>query len=81
MFTQELEFFKENQENLVKLYRGKYLVLVGCQVMGAYPTALAAYVDAQKSHPLGTFMIQPCLPGPDAYTVTLATANVAVFNA
>lgn len=81
MFSEEFEYFKENQEALVSQYCGKFLVLVGRKAVGAYPTALSAYMNAQKDHPLGTFMIQQCVPGPEAYTVTLATADVAVFDA
>ena len=74
MFEEELKYFISNQDDLVKKYRGKILVLKGKEVLGAYSSPMEAFVAAQKDHKLGTFMIQPCEPGPEAYTVTLASA-------
>lgn len=71
MFKDELEFFIANQDDLVQRYNGKVLVIKGQEILGVYETTLDAYLDAQKEHALGTFMIQPCAPGPDAYSVTL----------
>ena len=71
MFKDELDFFIANQDQLVKQHEGKVLVIKGHEVLGVYDTALQAYIEAQKQYPLGTFMIQPCEPGPDAYSVTL----------
>ena len=72
-FSEELNFFISNQENLVKDFQGKFLVLKGQKVIGVYPDALSAYIETQKEHPIGSFMIQPCVPGPEAYTVTLSS--------
>lgn len=77
-FEEELNFFIEHQEELVRQFRGKVLVLVGPKVVGVHDTTLDAYLEAQKEYKLGTFMIQPCEPGPDAYTVTI-TSQVATF--
>ena len=76
MFTEELEFFVTNQNILVEQYGGKFLVIKGKTIIGVYSSALEAYFNTQKTHKLGTFMIQPCEPGPDAYTVTIASANL-----
>lgn len=72
MFETELAYFKQRQEALVARYRGTSLVLRGKKVIGAYPSPLAAYQAAVERFEPGTFMIQPCEPGPGAYTVTLA---------
>ena len=71
MFDTELAFFIANQEELVAMYLGKTLVIRGEHVEGAYDNSLAAYLAALKRFPLGTFMLQPCQPGPGAYTVTI----------
>ena len=71
MFDRELAFFIAHQDELVAKHRGKALVLRGEEVVGSYDTPLEAYVSAQQKFPPGTFMIQPCQPGPDAYTVTI----------
>ena len=76
MFKRELQFFIDNQSNLVNQYHGKVLVLKDQEVVGVYETPLEAYLEAQKSHELGTFMIQPCEPGPQAYTVTISTHGI-----
>lgn len=71
LFKNELDFFVKNQERLVKDHEGKALVIKGNRILGAYDTPLEAYVEAQRKHPVGTFMIQICAPGPDAYTITI----------
>ena len=76
MFEKELAYFIANQEHLVSEHNGKFLVIKGEEVIGVYPTALEAYLETQKEHELGTFMIQPCTPGPEAYTVTISSPNI-----
>ena len=73
MFEKELNFFIANQDQLVKQYEGKTLVLRGEEVAGVYDDPLQAYLDAVKKYEPGTFMIQPCVPGSDAYTVTITS--------
>lgn len=75
MFEKELAFFIDHQDELVRQYGGKTLLLQNATVMGAYDSPLAAYLEAQRQHlEPGTFMIQPCEPGPGAYTVTVNSA-------
>jgi hypothetical protein len=76
MFERELQFFIANQERLVKEYKGKTLVLRGEEVVGVYPDSLTAYLDAAKKYEPGTFMIQPCTEGSDAYTVTITSHEI-----
>ena len=73
MFDEELQYFKEHQETLVSKYRGKILVLKNGELIGVYDNLTQAYFESQKDHELGTFMLQPCEPGSDAYSVTIAT--------
>jgi hypothetical protein len=73
MFDRELRYFIDHQDELVAQFRGKTLVLRGESVDGAFASPLEAYLAAQKKYPAGTFMIQPCEPGPSAYTVTLSS--------
>jgi hypothetical protein len=76
MFDTELSFFKEHQEYLVQKYNGRVLVLRGTKVVGVHDDALAAYLSATKEYAPGSFMIQPCAPGPSAYTVTIASSVI-----
>ena len=75
MFENELTFFITHQDELVAAHRGKTLVIRGEKVEGVYATTLQAYVSAQSQFPAGTFMIQPCEPGPGAYTVMINSAH------
>lgn len=63
MFTQELKFFIDHQDELVKKYPGKTIVLQDEEVLGVYDSPLEAYLESQKKHQLGTFMIQPASRG------------------
>ena len=74
MFDTELEFFITHQDELVAKHKGRALIISGRQVVGVRDTPLEAYLEAQKGLPPGSFMIQPCEPGPGAYSVTLAHA-------
>jgi hypothetical protein len=76
MFQEELKFFKENQDKLVEQYGGKVLVIKGNEVVGAYSTPIEAYKEASKKFAFGSFMIQPCKSGSDAYTVTISTLGL-----
>ena len=73
LFGEELDFFIANQDRLVQEYRGQVVVLKGSKVLGVYPDAISAYIETQKEHEPGSFMIQPCEPGPEAYTVTITS--------
>ena len=66
----ELEYFKSHQEELVSKYLGKYLIIKDEKVHGAYNTQLDAYTQAKDTlkFKLGTFIIQHCIQGEDAYT-------------
>ncbi|MCL2151276.1 MAG: hypothetical protein FWH50_03540 [Coriobacteriia bacterium] len=76
----ELEFFINNQESLVKRFGGKTLVLHKQSVAGVFDNRLEAYTEAKKRFDPGTFMIQDCLPGPEAYTVDVSTLG-SIFSA
>lgn len=76
MFEAELAFFIDHQAELVSKYDGQVLVLKDAAVVGAYPTALAAQTAAEKRFGSGTYMLQPCEPGPGAYTVTVSSQGV-----
>lgn len=69
MLRDEFHYFIEHQDELVALYKGQYIVIKDLQVIGQYVTFWEAYVKTQEEHLLGTFIIQKCDPGPEAYTV------------
>lgn len=66
----EFEFYLANQNELVKKYNGKYIVIKNCTVIGAYDSESEAIAKTSKEHPLGTFLVQKCEPGAESYTQT-----------
>ena len=66
----EFQFYLDHQDELVEKYEGKYIVIRGGEVLGAYDDELTAVTETQKSHPLGTFLVQRVTRGSEAYTQT-----------
>lgn len=79
MFDTEMEYFLDHQEELVEKYGGRILVLRGTSVQGDFPSLLEAYLFAKERFDAGTYMIQPCVPGRDAYTVSVS-ASAAIWE-
>jgi len=73
MIEKEFNWFLENQEELVKKYNGKILVIVDQEVKGAFDTDPEAYGFATKNFDYGSFLLQECVPGEEAYTITFHT--------
>lgn len=66
----EFEFYKENQEKLVSKYEGRFIVIKNAEVIGVYDLEIDAYNETQKSHKLGSFLIQHVTKGDDSYSQT-----------
>lgn len=67
---EELDYYIKHQNELVKQYEGKYLVIKNKKIVGAYDSEIEAYNDAKNKFEVGTFLIQPCMPGSESYTQT-----------
>lgn len=72
MFDTELKYFIDNQAQLVAKHRGKVLILRGAKVEGVFDHTLGAYLAAKEKFEPGTYMIQSCEPGVDAYSFSLS---------
>ncbi len=48
MLEKEFKYFKDHQEELVKKHEGKYLVIVGEEVVGVYNAEIDAYTEAKN---------------------------------
>lgn len=70
MLDKEFKYYKDHQEELVRQYKGKFLVIREETVVSVHDKELAAYLDAKKKYPPGTFFIQLCTPGEESYTQT-----------
>ena len=66
----EFKYYLSHQDELVKKYNGKILVIKDQRVIGDYNSEAQAIQDTVKKHPLGTFLIQKCEPGAESYTQT-----------
>ena len=51
----EFHYYLDNQDDFVKKYDGKVIVLKNHEVLGAYDTYIDAYVKTTKEHEEGTF--------------------------
>ncbi len=67
----ELQYYIDNQKELVKKYSGKQLVIKDQEIKGAFNTVEEAFEFSEKQgYELGTFIIQECTPGEESYTQT-----------
>jgi hypothetical protein len=67
----EFRYYLDNQDDFVKKYDGKVIVLKNHEVLGTYDTELDAIMETRKEHEPGTFMVQKVSEGEDDYTVTI----------
>ena len=70
VLEKEFQFYLDNQEDLVKKYNGKFIVIKNEKIIGAFDSELEAYEETSKEHEIGTFLIQKCESGSDNYTQT-----------
>lgn len=70
MLDKEFQFYLEHQDDLLPKYNGKYVMIVGNSVVGAFSTLGEAYYKGQAEYGLGNFLVQLCTPGDSAYTIT-----------
>lgn len=70
MLDAEYKYYLEHQQELLELYRGRFVVIVGETVVSDYGTQAEAYLNSIKDHELGTFLIQECTDGTSGYTQT-----------
>lgn len=64
----EFEYYLTHKGELVEQYDGKFVVIKDCTVIGAYDDQLVAIAETQKSHALGSFLVQKVEPGDEADT-------------
>jgi hypothetical protein len=63
----EFKYYLEHQEELVKQYNGKFIVIKDLEVIGTYDSELEAVQKSAEKHELGTFLVQKCEPGSESY--------------
>lgn len=70
MLEKEFKYYLDNQDDLVKKYNHRFIVIVNDNVVGDYATMDEAFADASAKYEMGTFLIQECTEGNSAYTQT-----------
>ena len=66
----QFDYYLANQTALVQKYNGRYVVIVGENVVGDFGSELDAYKFASEKYEAGTFMIQLVMPGNENYSQT-----------
>ena len=66
----EFKYYLDHQDEMVKRYEGKFIVIKNGEVLGAHDNELVAIAETQKSHKLGTFLIQKVSKGSQDYSQT-----------
>jgi len=69
MLDTEFKYYIDNQDEIVKSYNGKVVVIKDNKVVGAYDSDEDAYFESIKKYKQGTYLIQLCTPGDGAYTI------------
>lgn len=66
----EFEYYLANKKALVRKHKGQFIVIKNCEVIGVYEDQATAVSETQKTHELGTFLVQKVEPGDEAHTQT-----------
>lgn len=73
MLDKEFQYYLDNQNELVKKYDGKFLVIKGEDILGVFDDEPTAFFETEKKHEAGSFLIQYCEKGDSSYTQTYHT--------
>lgn len=70
MLDKEFKYYKEHQDELVKMHYARYIIIKNDVVYGDFDSEVAAILHAKNElkFELGSFLIQHCLPGTENYT-------------
>lgn len=63
----EFKYYVDHQDELVAKYNGKVLVIKDQTVLGVYDSELKAVENTKKDFPIGTFLVQKCVPGKSSF--------------
>ena len=77
MLDKEFQYYIDHQQELLKEYEGKYIVVKDCGVVGSYTSMEDALtVCIKRGMEPGTFLVQKCTNGDADYTQTFHTRVV-----
>ena len=73
MLNTEFKYFLDHQSELVKKYNNRVLVIIGEKVVDDYDDFDQAFFQSIKKYEPGSFLLQECTEGEDAYTDTFCS--------
>jgi len=73
MLNTEFRYFLDHQGELVKLYNNRVLVIIGEKVVADYDDFDQAFSQSVEKYEPGSFLLQECTEGEDAYTDTFCS--------
>ena len=81
MLIQNFYYYLANQDELLKSYNGKYLVISNKKVIYASSDSEDALKKGMDMAGAGNFIMQLCTPGEEAYTSKCYTPGIQITNA
>ena len=66
----EFKYYLDNQDELVKKYKGKVIAIKNQKVIGVYDSEITAIQETSKNESLGTFLVQKCTLDKENYKQT-----------
>ena len=73
MLNTEFRYFIDHQDELVKKYNNRVLVIIGENVVADYDNYDQAFFQSIEKYKQGSFLLQECTEGEDAYTDTFCS--------
>jgi hypothetical protein len=71
MLDKEFQYYLDNQNELLKRYNNRFIVIVGDKIVGDYDNRRQAlFGTIERGYKQGSFLIQKCSPGDKDYTLT-----------
>ena len=80
MQSADFEWFKSNMSALYDEYGPAFLAIKDQTVLGAYETYGQGVRSTMENEQLGTFIVQRCGQGEEAYTNYIASTNFCLSN-
>ena len=73
MLEREFQYFQDHQDELAARFSGRFIVIVGDEIIGDYESRDEAYAACSAEHEVGTFLIQRADRGEGAITNTFCS--------
>ena len=81
MLIQNFYYYLANQDELLRDYNGKYLVISDKKVIYSSKNNEEALQKGLEMAGAGNFIMQLCTPGEEAYTAKCYTPGIRIKNA